>query len=185
MRTSLSRKLLPLTGFLAVSSLVISSESGLRPPGMHRPSGFTGRNPAPAFVPSGAEKTSRAALKSAYGRLPLHFEPNLGQFDPQVRHMARGAGYTLFLTDAEAVMVLSRSQRRPSDPLRRQEEPQQAWSFTNGVLQDASPADLVGELYIAGRDADNDLWWYRSTGNQWTWVDNRGVAAGPLATGPR
>ena len=37
--------------------------------------------------------------------LPLVFEPNRGQADPQVRYMARGAGYTLFLTDTEAVMA--------------------------------------------------------------------------------
>jgi len=40
------------------------------------------------------------------GRAPLAFEPNLGQSDPQVRYLARGAGYALFLTRDEAVLAL-------------------------------------------------------------------------------
>ncbi len=37
------------------------------------------------------------------------FEPNVGQADPRVRYLARGAGYTLFLTDDGATLVLPRS----------------------------------------------------------------------------
>jgi len=36
----------------------------------------------------------------------MHFEPNQGQTADEVRYLARGAGYSLFLTDAEAVLVL-------------------------------------------------------------------------------
>jgi uncharacterized repeat protein (TIGR01451 family) len=43
--------------------------------------------------------------------LPLFFEPNQGQTDPQVRFLARGAGYSMFLTANEAVLEL-----RPSAP---------------------------------------------------------------------
>jgi len=43
--------------------------------------------------------------------LPLFFEPNLGQTDPQVKFLARGSGYGLFLTADEAVLEL-----RPSAP---------------------------------------------------------------------
>jgi len=39
----------------------------------------------------------------AFGKQPLAFEPNLGQVNPQVRYLARGQGYTLFLTANEAV----------------------------------------------------------------------------------
>jgi len=48
--------------------------------------------------------------------LPLFFEPNQGQTDPQVRFLARGAGYSLFLTGNEAVLELQQSAvgRRPS-----------------------------------------------------------------------
>ena len=79
-------------------------------------------HPAETAAPHGPLHSSPgAALNAAksYGRLPLHFEPNLGQFDPQVRYASRGAGYTLFLTGAEAVMVLSRGQYGAGDPHNR------------------------------------------------------------------
>ncbi len=45
-------------------------------------------------------------LPEVYGQLPLGFEANRGQTDAQVRYLARGAGYALFLTPAEAVLRL-------------------------------------------------------------------------------
>src|SRR5580704_8518134 len=42
----------------------------------------------------------------AYGDLPLSFEANRGQADSQVKYMARGRGYTLFLTPKETVLAL-------------------------------------------------------------------------------
>ena len=44
--------------------------------------------------------------RRAYGRLPLIFEENRGQTDSRVRYVARGPGYTLFLTSTEAVVRL-------------------------------------------------------------------------------
>jgi sugar lactone lactonase YvrE len=41
-----------------------------------------------------------------YGKLPLSFEANWGQADPHVRFLSRGNGYSLFLTDKEAVLSL-------------------------------------------------------------------------------
>jgi hypothetical protein len=46
-----------------------------------------------------------------YGKLPLSFEPNLGQTDTQVKFLSRGNGYTLFLTSTEAVLALSSSSK--------------------------------------------------------------------------
>jgi hypothetical protein len=48
-----------------------------------------------------------------YGQLPLHFEHNQGQIDSSVRFLARGSGYSLFLTPDEAVLTLKN--RRVSD----------------------------------------------------------------------
>src|ERR1700682_2602930 len=45
-----------------------------------------------------------------FSSLPVAFEPNLGQTDPQVKYLARGNGYTLFLTSSEAVLSLARSE---------------------------------------------------------------------------
>jgi Beta-propeller repeat len=47
-----------------------------------------------------------AAKLGELNKLPLVFEQNLGQADSQVRFLARGSGYTLFLTDREAVMSM-------------------------------------------------------------------------------
>jgi uncharacterized repeat protein (TIGR01451 family) len=45
-------------------------------------------------------------LASNYGKLPISFEMNQGQTDRAVQFLARGAGYTLFLTPGEAVLSL-------------------------------------------------------------------------------
>jgi hypothetical protein len=46
------------------------------------------------------------AIPSAAAPIALRFEPNQGQTAPVVRFLARGPGYTLFLTPTESVMVL-------------------------------------------------------------------------------
>ncbi len=63
-----------------------------------------------AYIPSPAEKTN---IVTRYGRLPLQFEPNLGQLDKQVHFMARTGAGTLFLTDAEAVLALPMQDDKP------------------------------------------------------------------------
>src|SRR5712692_3650906 len=57
-----------------------------------------------------------APLRSeAYGRLPLSFEPNFGQTDAPVQYLARGRGYTFFLTPTEAVLALRAPVERMTD----------------------------------------------------------------------
>ncbi len=48
---------------------------------------------------------------SAYGKLPLAFEANQGQTAADVRFLSRGDGYSLFLTEQEAVLALHKSAR--------------------------------------------------------------------------
>src|SRR5213596_1448962 len=48
----------------------------------------------------------------AYAKLPMSFEANRGQSDPDVQFLSRGQGYSVFLTSAEAVLVLSKTQGR-------------------------------------------------------------------------
>lgn len=48
-------------------------------------------------------------LTTDYSKLPLRFEMNRGQTDARVKFLARGLGYTLFLTPGEAVLVLQDS----------------------------------------------------------------------------
>jgi hypothetical protein len=63
----------------------------------------------PAVVTS-QQTDAEARLKAAslYARMPLAFEMNAGQTDPRVKAFSRGAGYGLFLTSDESVIVLTR-----------------------------------------------------------------------------
>ncbi len=49
---------------------------------------------------------SNATLQSAYGRVPLSFEANHGQTDPQVQFLTRGRDHALFLTPNAAVLTV-------------------------------------------------------------------------------
>jgi beta-propeller repeat-containing protein/uncharacterized protein DUF11 len=59
-------------------------------------------------VSSSPAATSEGAVPvmAAYRRLPLIFEPNQGQSDPEVKFLAHGGGYSLFLTANEAVLTV-------------------------------------------------------------------------------
>jgi hypothetical protein len=54
-------------------------------------------------------------LLASYGKLPLGFEANQGQTDPQVKFLSRGRGYSLFLTGDAAVLELQGSGFRIQD----------------------------------------------------------------------
>lgn len=56
-----------------------------------------------------ADQPSSQARVARYGALPLAFESNRGQADPAVRFVAHGEGYSLFLTDSEAILDLRKS----------------------------------------------------------------------------
>ena len=51
---------------------------------------------------------NHAVVQPNYGKLPLSFEANQGQSDPQVKFLSRGSGYSLFLTDSAAVLALTK-----------------------------------------------------------------------------
>ena len=54
-------------------------------------------------------------VMESYGSLPLSFEVNRGQTDPRVKFLARGHGYSLFLTSTEAVLAFQGNERGPAD----------------------------------------------------------------------
>lgn len=61
--------------------------------------------------------TNLSTQREALGRLPLSFEANRGQTDPSVGFLARGPGYTVFLTPTETVLSLkNRPSQRSVDP---------------------------------------------------------------------
>ena len=63
-------------------------------------------NPLPIAESSDVPKETEQRVIQAYGKLPLHFEPNQGQIAEEAKFMARGNGYTLFLTANEMVLSL-------------------------------------------------------------------------------
>src|SRR5262244_154179 len=69
-------------------------------------------SPRTAAVPtSQVSDPGGSGMKAAemYGRLPLTFEANRGQTDSRVKYVSRGKGYTLFLTNSQAVLSMGTS----------------------------------------------------------------------------
>jgi hypothetical protein len=56
-----------------------------------------------------ARAPQSSPVRSNFAALPLAFEANQGQTDPQVKYMARGDGYTVFLTPNDTVFALHSS----------------------------------------------------------------------------
>jgi hypothetical protein len=81
---------------LAAMSLILVG-GALRPPP---------RWLVPRIAVAGRHSEAGGGVIQAFGRLPLAFEPNEGQTDVRVRFLARGPGYTLFLTPGGAVLSL-------------------------------------------------------------------------------
>jgi hypothetical protein len=63
-------------------------------------------SPIPASSKSPSSLHSKPDARAILGQLPLIFEPNQGQADSKVKFLARGAGYTLFLDNAGAVLAM-------------------------------------------------------------------------------
>ena len=74
----------------------------------------------------------------AFGRLPLRFERNDGQTDPQVSFLARGRGYGLFLTPSEVVLSLqgTKEARPAADELRERRADKRAEPWERSVLHE-------------------------------------------------
>jgi hypothetical protein len=63
-------------------------------------------------------EAAKQEILANFGKLPLRFEANRGQSHPEVNFLARGSGYTLYLTGTEAVLVLRQGQANRPDVLR-------------------------------------------------------------------
>src|SRR5437899_4718898 len=46
---------------------------------------------------------SRERIVAGYGGLPISFEPNVGQSDPQFRYLSHTQGYDVYLAETEVV----------------------------------------------------------------------------------
>ena len=54
---------------------------------------------------------SNAALENTYTGLPMSFEKNAGQSGSEVDFIARGSGYSVFLSSGEAVLAVKKQTR--------------------------------------------------------------------------
>lgn len=113
----------------------------------------------PAAKVVGGQGSSAPRSPEAYGRLPLSFERNDGQADSEVKFLAHGRGYELFLAAGEARMTLDR-QPTASDkaPLKRRwlrYDPslQKPKSQNDGNPQPAASEVVSLRLVGAKRDA--------------------------------
>ncbi|HKF06061.1 MAG TPA: SBBP repeat-containing protein [Candidatus Sulfotelmatobacter sp.] len=85
----------------------------------------------------GISESRKSRLVKMYARQPMRFEANEGQTDANVKFLARGAGYRLFLTADEAIIAM----RRP---------PSVTPSITTSVH---SPASTAMRLRFLGANA--------------------------------
>lgn len=58
---------------------------------------------------SNVDSLDQVTTVANYGTIPLSFEPNDGQAGSQVKFLARGSGYSLFLTSNEAILASQKS----------------------------------------------------------------------------
>src|SRR5437868_319098 len=71
---------------------------------------------ATEIVPSVPQPSGASGVSAQIFGLPMQFEKNAGQTDHQVEFLARGPGYTLFLTPTQAVFSLSCLKNSMTDP---------------------------------------------------------------------
>ena len=83
--------------------MIFRNSNEQAPAAVQTPNRITGE---PAQTADAAQILRKQKIAEEYGKLPINFEPNVGQTDERVKFMARGHGYSLFLTDAEAVLAL-------------------------------------------------------------------------------
>ena len=72
----------------------------------------TGQIATPVIISEGLRRDWNITLnadqvQAEYVSLPIAFEQNNGQTDAQVDFIARGSGYSAFLTDGDAVLTLN------------------------------------------------------------------------------
>jgi hypothetical protein len=82
---------------IAVALLAVS-------PAKHR-AAHAALSPSLASQSKTVPPPARERVKASFASLPLGFEQNYGQTDPQVKYMAHANGYTLFLTNRDAVFA--------------------------------------------------------------------------------
>lgn len=92
------------------------------------------------------EEATQARVQEAYGKLPLSFEANQGQTEPQVKFLARGRGYSLFLTSQEVVLAFSQ-------PAGHHTAPGAVHSHSAVEARPANPPQAVLRMTLVGANS--------------------------------
>ncbi len=101
--------------FHFASSGSATAAAGSGPAGLAAP-GFASSVPGLELVSTSARHPAAHPGSARSLSFPLFFEPNVGQTDGRVKFLARGSGYSLFLTADEAVLSLQHhvAKRQPA-----------------------------------------------------------------------
>ncbi len=80
----------------------------------------TNRTPIEPTLTSSAklDSTAKRRILKSFSHLPIAFEDNKGQTDKSVKFLARGPGYTIFLTPDEAVLTLKKAPKKADSKIR-------------------------------------------------------------------
>ncbi|MBZ5572334.1 MAG: SBBP repeat-containing protein [Acidobacteriia bacterium] len=112
---------------------------------------------------------------TAYGHLPLIFERNQGQSDARVKFLARGGGYSLFLTADEAVLALRQS------ALSTRHSANSVSVLRMGLANASRQPDIVGDNELPGKSnyfiGNDPAKWHRDV-SQFARVRYRNVYPG-------
>jgi photosystem II stability/assembly factor-like uncharacterized protein len=93
------------------------------------------------------DKNARAHILESYGSLPLSFESNQGQSASQVKFLARGSGYAIFLTEEETVIKLLSSDHSDAAP-----DTQTGNPLPKHVLEKSVKKNVVSKKTSAQKD---------------------------------
>jgi chitodextrinase len=107
----------------------------------------SGSQPLRAASIGGAEK---ARIVQNYGSLPLVFEKNEGQTDPQVKYVARTNGYATFLTPSDVVLSFHSSAQSRIGSSRRRE-------LSHQKAQSAKTVCAVVRMHMVGANSNAEL----------------------------
>ena len=119
-------------------------------PGTDNGGRFSGvRVHAVASVPHPETPVQRVRIVDNYGKVPLAFEANQGQTDPQVKFVSRGPGYGLFLTTCEAVLTLRRASGKEPNSSRAKALPQ---AEKSAVLRMKLVGANATAIEVSGKD---------------------------------
>lgn len=98
-----SQSVLLFLAFLLLSTLSLSFFNSLK------------KAPGTNLASTVTDRQTRMQALDKFGKLPVSFESNQGQFDKSVQFAARGQGYNLFLTREEAVLTLRQNKTEKNE----------------------------------------------------------------------